>query len=144
METKFEITPRTVFGIGGLLMMIGGGLFFWYPEHLISMSGQEANDFATELSSSLGMFMFALGVINFMIRNSKDRFALDSVMIGTLVMLINTASTDIFLFTQGLYTPLVIGMFTLRVIFLVLYTKMLIDQFPMDKHRNDTRQTIAG
>ena len=139
-ETRFELTPRYMFGIGGILMMLGGAIFFWYPQHMISMSGQEATDFAVELSSSLGMFMFAMGVINFLIRNSKDQVALDAVMIGTLVMLINTASTDIFLFAQGLFNPLVILTFMLRVAFLVIYTKMLIDQHPLEITRGNKRE----
>lgn len=118
-----------VMAAGGVVMVIFGIMCFANAQSMITQLGQQSTRMAEVLMTSVGIFLFTFGLINFFARRSADVVALRAIVGGTWLMLLLTLATDIPLVLSGFFSSFEWGSVIIRSIFFILYAWLLLGLF---------------
>jgi hypothetical protein len=114
----------TIMTAAAIVLMLAGILFFFLTASMTSQLGHQPNELSNEYGSSIGAFLFVLGLINFLARRSEGQ-GTRAIIIGTFLILIITVIKDGYKTLNGFYSSAAYGSLAIRSLFIIAYAYLL-------------------
>src|SRR5437667_6955903 len=107
--------------IAGIVQVIFGAMFLFFTADAIAplVNGIIMEPALLTVAKNVGVFMIAIGLINFLGRNSRDYIALSAILLGSLFCLVVTTGTDTYWTIKGVFTSQAWGSIGIRIIFIL-------------------------